>query len=150
MPSSTAARVACRASSTRAFFSFLSVSVAAPTLITATPPASLASRSWSFLAVVIRGGLLDLRAELLDAALDGLVRTGAVDERGVVLVHGDALGLAQSASIALRRSCSLRFGGQDSVAILDDLALGLEELEHFVEFAVDLQEFRPARFALLE
>src|SRR5260370_1199315 len=35
MPSSTAARVACMASSTRAFFSFSSVSVAAPTLITA-------------------------------------------------------------------------------------------------------------------
>ena len=48
MPSSTAARVACSASSTRAFFSFISVSVAAPTLITATPPTSLASRSWSF------------------------------------------------------------------------------------------------------
>src|SRR6266487_654901 len=48
MPSSTAARVACSASSTRAFFSFISVSVAAPTLITATPPASLASRSCSF------------------------------------------------------------------------------------------------------
>ena len=48
MPSSTAALVACIASSTRAFFSFISVSVAAPTLITATPPTSLASRSWSF------------------------------------------------------------------------------------------------------
>ncbi len=48
MPSSTAARVACSASSTRAFFSFISVSVAAPTLMTATPPESLASRSCSF------------------------------------------------------------------------------------------------------
>ena len=48
MPSSTAARVACSASSTRAFFSFISVSVAAPTFTTATPPASFASRSWSF------------------------------------------------------------------------------------------------------
>ena len=48
MPSSTAARVACMASSTRAFFSFISVSVAAPTLMTATPPTSLARRSWSF------------------------------------------------------------------------------------------------------
>jgi hypothetical protein len=36
------------ASSTRAFFSFISVSVAAPTCTTATPPTSLASRSWSF------------------------------------------------------------------------------------------------------
>jgi len=47
-PSSTAARVAFRASSTRAFFSFISASEAAPTLMTATPPASLASRSCSF------------------------------------------------------------------------------------------------------
>ena len=47
-PSSTAARVACSASSTRAFFSFISTSVAAPTLTTATPPASFAIRSWSF------------------------------------------------------------------------------------------------------
>ena len=36
------------ASSTRAFFSFISVSVAAPTLMIATPPASLARRSCSF------------------------------------------------------------------------------------------------------
>ena len=48
IPSSTAARVACIASSTRAFFSFISVSVAAPTLMIATPPASFASRSCSF------------------------------------------------------------------------------------------------------
>src|SRR3954468_5050774 len=48
MPSSSAARVACRASSTRCFFSFISVSVAAPTFTTATPPESLARRSWSF------------------------------------------------------------------------------------------------------
>jgi hypothetical protein len=45
---STAARVACIASSTRAFFSFISVSVAAPTLITATPPTSFANRSCNF------------------------------------------------------------------------------------------------------
>src|SRR5262249_40820462 len=48
MPSSSAARVAWSASSTRCFFSFISVSVAAPTLTTATPPESLARRSWSF------------------------------------------------------------------------------------------------------
>ena len=48
MPSSTAARVACRASSTRAFFCFMSASVLAPTEMIATPPVSLASRSWNF------------------------------------------------------------------------------------------------------
>ncbi len=48
MPSSMAARVADRASSMRCFFSLSSISVAAPTLTTATPPDSLASRSCSF------------------------------------------------------------------------------------------------------
>ena len=48
MPSSMAARVALRASSMRCFFSFSSISVAAPTFTIATPPASLARRSWSF------------------------------------------------------------------------------------------------------
>ena len=48
MPSSTAARVACIASSTRSLRSLTSISVAPPTRITATPPASLASRSCSF------------------------------------------------------------------------------------------------------
>src|SRR5581483_1544923 len=47
-PSSSAARAAWRASSTRCFFSFISVSVDAPTLTTATPPDSFARRSWSF------------------------------------------------------------------------------------------------------
>ena len=45
---SIAARVACNASSTRAFFSFISSSLAAPTLMSATPPESLATRSCSF------------------------------------------------------------------------------------------------------
>ena len=48
MPSSTAARVAATASSMRCLRSLSSVSVAAPTWITATPPASFASRSESF------------------------------------------------------------------------------------------------------
>ena len=48
MPSSIAARVAETASSIRCFFSLSSTSVCAPTLITQTPPASLASRSCSF------------------------------------------------------------------------------------------------------
>ena len=48
MPSATAARVACKASSTRPFFCFMSASVAAPTRMMATPPVSLASRSLNF------------------------------------------------------------------------------------------------------
>ena len=48
MPSSTAALVACIASSTRSFFSLTSTSVEPPTRMTATPPANLARRSCSF------------------------------------------------------------------------------------------------------
>src|ERR1700733_552871 len=48
MPSSTAALAAATASSTLSLRSLSAVSVAAPTLITATPPDSLASRSCSF------------------------------------------------------------------------------------------------------
>mmetsp|Transcript_18173 Transcript_18173/g.42064 ORF Transcript_18173/g.42064 Transcript_18173/m.42064 type:complete len:209 (-) Transcript_18173:617-1243(-) len=48
MPSSTAARVALRASVMRSFFSPTSTSEAPPTRRTATPPLSLARRSWSF------------------------------------------------------------------------------------------------------
>ena len=48
MPSSTAARVALSASTMRSFFSPISTSEPPPTLMTATPPLSLASRSCSF------------------------------------------------------------------------------------------------------
>ena len=48
IPSSTAARVEFNASSIRNLRSFNSVSLAAPTLITATPPANLAKRSCNF------------------------------------------------------------------------------------------------------
>ena len=48
IPSSTAARVELRASSMRSLRSFNSVSVAAPTLMTATPPANFARRSCNF------------------------------------------------------------------------------------------------------
>ncbi len=47
-PSSTAARVAFNASSIRYLRSLSSVSVAAPTLTTATPPVNLARRSCNF------------------------------------------------------------------------------------------------------
>ena len=47
------------------------------------------------LAVVVGGRVLDLRANLLHAALDGRRRAAALDDRGVVLVDGDLLGLAE-------------------------------------------------------
>ena len=95
MPSSIAARVACRASSTRAFRSFISVSVAAPTLIWATPPASLASRSWSFSRSYSLSVCVDLAADQLGPALDRLVRAGALDDRRVLAVDRDLLGPAE-------------------------------------------------------
>jgi len=59
----------CMAPRTRAFFSFSSVSVDAPTcLMTATPPTSLLKRSWSFSCRNPRGGLFEMHAELLDSA----------------------------------------------------------------------------------
>ena len=95
MPSSRAARVACSASSTRCFFSFISVSVAAPTLTTATPPASFARRSCSFSrskseSVFSISFLIWSMRPLMALGI-----TGAVDDRGVVLCHDDATGAAE-------------------------------------------------------
>ena len=47
------------------------------------------------LAVIVAGGVLDLLADRLGAGLDRLGRAGAVDDGGVVLVDGDALGGAE-------------------------------------------------------
>ena len=47
------------------------------------------------LAVVVRGGLLDLRLDLLDARLDVLPLAGAVDDRGLLLLDHDLLGAAE-------------------------------------------------------
>src|SRR6185503_13110481 len=47
------------------------------------------------LLVVVGGGLLDLRTDLLHAAFDVGRLAGTVNDGGVVLVDGDALGLAE-------------------------------------------------------
>src|SRR5665213_247682 len=47
------------------------------------------------LLVPVRGALLDLSLDLLDATLDGILRTGSLDDGGVVLGDGDATGAAQ-------------------------------------------------------
>src|SRR4051812_29795133 len=47
------------------------------------------------LAIEVRVGRLDLRLDLVDAALDGLRVTGAVDDRRGVLRHDDAAGAAE-------------------------------------------------------
>src|SRR5881398_1860934 len=91
IPSSTAARVALSASSTRSFFSFTSTSVAPPTRITATPP-ELRQPLLQFLAIVIGGGLLDLLLDLADAGFDVLLLAGAIHDRGLLLVDDDLFG----------------------------------------------------------
>ena len=47
------------------------------------------------LAVIVRGGLLDLPLELANARLDALLVAGAVDDRGGLLVDAHALGAAK-------------------------------------------------------
>ena len=75
----------CRASSMRSFLSFISTSVAAPTLITATPPESLARRSWKLFAVEIGGCSLDLAADRTNAVFNGGFLSCAVNNDGVFL-----------------------------------------------------------------
>ena len=95
MPSSTAARVADRASSMRCLRSLSSVSVAAPTLMTATPPASLAKALLELFPVVVGVGLLDLPANLGHPALDiGRVAL-AVDDGRLVFGRPHLTRLAQ-------------------------------------------------------
>ncbi len=67
-------------------------------------------------AVVIRGGFLDLDADLLDARFDVGGNTSTVDDDGVFLAHFDALGLAQIGQRDLFQRQADFFG--------DDLAAG--------------------------
>src|SRR3990167_3240668 len=53
------------------------------------------------LFVVVAGRFLDLGLELLDARLDVLLFAGAIDDRGVFLVHHHALGGTEQAGIGL-------------------------------------------------
>ena len=90
MPSSIAARVAEMASSMRCLRSLSSTSVCAPTLMTQTPPASLASRSCSFSRSQSES-VRSISARIWptrSATAGGLA--AAVDDRGVVLGDDDA------------------------------------------------------------
>ena len=63
--------------------------------MTATPPASFASRSLQLFLVVVAGRIVDLAADLLDAAVDLGLGALAADDRRVVLVDDGALGPAE-------------------------------------------------------
>ena len=75
--------------------SFISVSVAAPQLIWATPPASLASRSCSFSRSYSLSVTVDFVANLLGPAVDCLLLAGAADDRRVFGGDRDLLGPAE-------------------------------------------------------
>src|SRR6185312_8307635 len=76
------------------------------------------------LAIVVRRGLVDLGADLLDAALDVGLLAAAVDDRGVVLVDHHLLGFAE-----VREADGLEL---DAELFGDHLATGQdrEVLEH--------------------
>ncbi len=54
-----------------------------------------------FLAVVVAGGAFDFAADLFDAALDGLGVAGPFDDRRVVVVDANELGLAELVDLDL-------------------------------------------------
>ena len=90
MPSSTAAFVEFKASSMRIFFSFISTSVAAPTLMTSHAAGELCEALLELLAVEVRRSVLrDLRTDLGNTRLDGVLVAGAVDDNRVLLVNLD-------------------------------------------------------------
>ena len=70
MPSSTAARVACRASSTRAFFLFHLNFGSSANLDHGHAASEFGHALLQLLAVVVRGGFFDLHAHLFDAGFD--------------------------------------------------------------------------------
>ena len=84
IPSSTAAAVACWASSTRSFFSFISTSVAAPTRITPTPPDKLCQALLELFAVVVRFCFFDLTFDQSDALFDFFFFACAFNKSGVI------------------------------------------------------------------
>src|SRR5690606_16078559 len=77
-------------------------------------------------AVVVGGGLLDLTADLLDAALDVAGRAGAFHDGGAFLVDRDALGAAEVGEVEV-----LEF---EAEVIADELTAGEhgDVLEHFL------------------
>ena len=63
--------------------------------MTATPPDQLREALLKLLAVIIGGGLLDLRLDLAAACRDVVLLAGAADDRRVVLGNHDAARLPE-------------------------------------------------------
>jgi len=118
MPSSTAARVACRVQRVfDASLLFLHLDFGGGTdLDDGHAAGQLGHALLQLLAVVVAGGFLDLHAHLLDAGFDVGGSAGAVDDGGVFLAHFDALGLAEVGQRDLLEGQADFFG--------DDLAAG--------------------------
>ena len=87
--------MAALASSSRALRSFISVSVAAPHVDLGHAAGQLGQPLLQLLAIVIAVGDFDLAANLLGAAVDGVLLAGAADDRRVLGVDDDLLGPAQ-------------------------------------------------------
>src|SRR5215208_7006662 len=92
IPSSTAARVAWRASSTRSFFSFTSTSVGAANADHRDAAGEFRQALLELLLVIVGGRLLDLRLDLCNPAFDVGLLVGAFDNRGVFLLDAHPLG----------------------------------------------------------
>ena len=95
MPSSTEARAADRASSTRCLLLLQLGLGSGADLDNRNAAGQLGQALLQLLAVVVAGGGLDQGLDLVDAGLDGLLVATALDDGGVVLVGAHAAGLAE-------------------------------------------------------
>ncbi len=95
MPSSTAARVAFNASSTRSFFSLHLDLGGTADLDHGDAAGELGEPLLQLLAVIVGGRVLDLLLDLGDARLDIGLLAAAIDDRGVILGDDHLLGAAE-------------------------------------------------------
>ena len=158
-PSSTAARVACSASSTRAFFSFISISVDSADLDHGDAAGELGNALLQLLLVVVGGGFLDLRLicsmrALMSAALPApsmivvfsfstcdLLGVAEVLERGLLERQADFLGdhraAGQDRDVLQHGLATIAEARRLDGADLDDAADGVDD-QRRQRFAFDV------------
>ena len=120
-PSSSAALVACKASSIRSFFSLISVSVAPPMLITATPPTNLPKRSCK--CSFSNAGLLQRQNWInysVSSWADGLA-SSSVNNQASLLANGSN-GFNSTFTNYIQRSATSRAIVIDAIVRLKDVA----------------------------